>query len=244
MLKKHPVRHSQLGRVIFFMENKSWYAVITADVLYDKNLTDRQKLLFAVIGNMSNERGYCFATNAFFAEMFSVTTRSIQNDIEALETAGYIGRVVNLKPNGDVDYRALTPCNILRTPVKDSSSPHEKYFTPPMKNSSYIITKNNNKENNKKNNNMPDSVFEEFWKAYDKKVNKADSYRLWKKIDPKLYHTIITRAAQYRKTFTDQTYQKHPDKWLRGQCWENEIAVPKNTYIDPIKTNNSQTNWG
>lgn len=127
---------------------KNWYAVITADVLYDKELTPRQKLLVAIISNLSNDKGYCFATNAYFAEMLQCSVSSIQRDLNVLEEK-YIGRVVKLKSNGEVDHRALTP-------VSHMGRPHSTSDTTPHSTSDTY----NNKEFNNKSNNYHNCDFE------------------------------------------------------------------------------------
>ncbi len=98
------------GWVLFFMENhnKSWYAVITADILFDKRLSDKQKLLVAVISNLSNEKGYCFASNAYLAQMLDCDKLTISRNISTLEEFGYINRVLILESTGDVKIRCLT----------------------------------------------------------------------------------------------------------------------------------------
>lgn len=128
-----------------FMDNKNWYAVITADVLYCKTLTPRQKLLAAAIANMSNNKGYCFASNKHFAEMMDCSPRSIQRDLSVLEQQGHIGRVVILKENGEVDYRALTPfggvvSQMTRGTVTDDIRGH-------VTDDTYNNKENNNREN-------------------------------------------------------------------------------------------------
>lgn len=100
--------------------SKNWYAVLTADVLYSKNLTSRQKLLVAVVANLANEKGYCFASNSHFADMMQCSVRSIQRDLDVLEAEGFLGRVVKLKHNGEVEFRILTPmtpASLVVTPV-------------------------------------------------------------------------------------------------------------------------------
>lgn len=93
---------------------KSWYAVITAEVLYSPDLTPRQKLLCAVIGNLANEKGFCFASNQYFAEMMDCSVPSIQRDLRTLENHSFINRVVKVKPSGEVEFRALTPMSLVR----------------------------------------------------------------------------------------------------------------------------------
>ena len=44
------------------MKQPSYYAIISAEVRYDKNLTPHAKLLYAEITALLNMNGECFAT--------------------------------------------------------------------------------------------------------------------------------------------------------------------------------------
>lgn len=65
-------------------------AVIPGEVRYDKRLSPIQKLLYAEIRALSGRYGYCFATNAYFAELFYRTDRTISRMIAKLADCGYI----------------------------------------------------------------------------------------------------------------------------------------------------------
>jgi hypothetical protein len=127
--------------------NKNWYAVITADILYDKRLNSRQKVLMAVISNLSNEKGYCFASNDHFSEMLNCSISSIQRDLSVLEESKYLGRVVKLRPNGEVEIRVLTP-------IAPMNLPHS---TDDMGGGSTGAMYNNKDINNKVNSKPPTS---------------------------------------------------------------------------------------
>ena len=69
---------------------KSYYAVLPANVRYDKDLTPNAKLLYAEITSLCNDKGYCWATNKYFAELYGVSKVSISNWISELERKGYL----------------------------------------------------------------------------------------------------------------------------------------------------------
>lgn len=73
------------------MENqKNYYAIIPADVRYDKRLTPNAKLLYGEITALCNEKGYCWAGNEYFSELYSVSKTSISKWIKQLSDYNYI----------------------------------------------------------------------------------------------------------------------------------------------------------
>ena len=47
---------------------RTYYAVIPAYVRYDKDLTPNAKLMFGELTALSNDKGYCYASNKYFSE--------------------------------------------------------------------------------------------------------------------------------------------------------------------------------
>ena len=72
----------------------SYYSILPAVVRYDKNLTDKAKLLYSEITCLCNKEGYCFATNNYFANLYNCTPRAIQFTISKLQEKGYIKIIV------------------------------------------------------------------------------------------------------------------------------------------------------
>lgn len=107
------------------MERPSYYAVIPADIRYDKNLTDKEKLLYGEITALSNQEGYCWASNEYFANLYGSSIRTIKGAITKLEENGYLKREFVYKKNSkEVEKRLLYP-------VTKISLPGEKNFTTP-----------------------------------------------------------------------------------------------------------------
>ena len=72
----------------------SYLSILPAVVRYDKDLTDKAKLLYSEITCLCNKEGYCFATNNYFANLYNCTPRAIQFTISKLQEKGYIKIIV------------------------------------------------------------------------------------------------------------------------------------------------------
>ncbi len=69
---------------------RSYYAIIPANVRYDKNLKDKAKLLYGEITALCNEQGYCWATNTYFAELYGIAKETVSRLIKNLADQKYI----------------------------------------------------------------------------------------------------------------------------------------------------------
>lgn len=69
---------------------RNYYAVIPANVRYDKRLKLIARLLYGEITALCNEKGYCWASNRYFAELYEVSNNTISSAISQLEEFGHI----------------------------------------------------------------------------------------------------------------------------------------------------------
>lgn len=67
-----------------------WYWVLPNEVLFNKDLSDKQKLLFCLISSLCAEKWYCWATNKFLWEKLGVWERTISNSIKVLNEMWFI----------------------------------------------------------------------------------------------------------------------------------------------------------
>lgn len=130
-----------------------YYAVIPAEVRYDRNLTPNARLLYAEITALLNDEGYCFASNAHFAELYEVKERTVSGWISELRKRGYITVFVDRDTDGKVT------CRKIRVAVSaPDGQPVEEIFHTPGKsfregveeNFQYTNLSNTNIKENKK----------------------------------------------------------------------------------------------
>ena len=71
-------------------ECPSYYAIIPADVRYDKRLKANAKLLYGEITTLTHKEGYCWATDRYFAQLYDVGRNTVNIWIQSLKNYGYI----------------------------------------------------------------------------------------------------------------------------------------------------------
>lgn len=100
------------------MKQPNYYAIISAEVRYDKNLTANAKLLYAEITALLNMNGECFATNKYFSNLYGKSIVTISKWIGELIVNGYISSSYIYKQGTkEIDRRYLS---ILKGGIKEN----------------------------------------------------------------------------------------------------------------------------
>lgn len=133
--------------------NKGYYAIIPADVRYDVRLTPNAKLLYGEITALCNEKGFCWAMNEYFADLYSVSKVSVSKWVGNLRDCGYIEVQMQYKEGTkqitNRYIRLATPIKeILGTPIKKSLIPSQRKVKDPIKEKFKDNTTVNNTINN------------------------------------------------------------------------------------------------
>lgn len=130
------------------MENKNYYAIIPAPVRYCKNLKANEKLMYGELTALSNDKGFCFASNEYFSNLYDVSKTSISKWISNLEKNGFIKIKMIYEPGTkQIKQRRIYIAPLL----KKTSIPIEENFNTPIEEKLkdiYILTNNNNINNN------------------------------------------------------------------------------------------------
>ena len=234
------------------MEQPNFYAIIPAIVRYDKQLKANEKLLYGEITSLANAKGYCYANNNYFAQLYDVSIDTVSRWIAHLERLGFINTVV-LKKEGNK--RKIYICEVIvkdkDLPTKKSIPTDEKVDTPIDKK----VEHNNTSINNIKN------IFG-FWNSKGIINHKKLSSDFEKVIDTAIkkygVENIMLAIERYSQAYFDTNfYYKHRwnllnflkqgngiSNWLDdGQIWNNYSPATKvPTHARTAVPDSQQTN--
>ena len=88
----------------------SYYAIIPANVRYDKNVCPNAKLLYGEITALCNQKGFCKENNSHFSSLYGVSNTSVSKWIKQLADSGYIeSRIMYKMGTKEVIGRVLIP---------------------------------------------------------------------------------------------------------------------------------------
>jgi uncharacterized phage protein (TIGR02220 family) len=188
---------------------KSYYAIIPANVRYDTELTPNAKLLYGEITALCNEKGYCWANNAYFAELYGVSKTSISNWVNKLVEKGYISSEMKYKGGTKEIFNRYL--RIVNDPIK------EKFNTPIKEN-----FKDNNTSFNTTSNNTKEYIpYGDIISYLNTKT--SSSYKETTKSTKDLI------KARWKDGFTLEDFQKVID--IKSEEWLNDSKM--NTYLRP-----------
>lgn len=231
---------------------KSYYAIIPANVRYDKELNGNAKLLYGEITALANSQGYCWATNGYFAELYQVSERTITRMIASLESKGYINSIVikdgyktirhiylahvdktvhvDVDKNVHVDADKVVHLNIDKNvyPEHDKNVYHNNTTINNTKNNTI---NNTDKKTNKKKSDL-ENQFESLWKEYPRKLGSKkkarESYVKAIKSGNVTYEQVQYGIEMYKKYIDyhniSEEFIKHGSTWFNQECWSNDYT--------------------
>ncbi len=230
-------------------ENPNYYAIIPAEVRYDKDLSSTAKLLYAEITSLCSKSGECWASNEYFSNLYSTSERTISRLLKLLKDKNYISiELIYKSKSKEIEKRAIKLANVGID--KNVEGYRQKCQEGIDKNVFYPIDKNVqenniNNINNTSINNIPPIIphrrcivdkkgniqFDYFWKLYPRKEKKSNA-KSWfekSKISDELFELIISKLELFKKTESwnkdDGKYIPYAITWLNQKRWEDEIKL-------------------
>lgn len=209
-------------------EHRSYYAIIPANVRYDKRLKPNTKLLYGEITALCNERGFCWAGNEYFADLYGVNKETISRWVSDLIKFGYLNREIIYKEGTNQIINRYLRINQYPIDEKRNTPIDEK-------------VKDNNTLFNNTNNNIDHSSskmkndFDKLWKLYPRKKGKIAAFKHYKKAikdgatNKQIQDGILSYKKEIETKKIEESYIKHGSTWFSNRGWEDEYDYSVNT---------------
>lgn len=210
-------------------EKPNYYAVIPANIRYDDRICANAKLLYGEITALCNEKGFCWAGNEYFANLYKTTKNSISRWIRQLKEKDYIRvQIFYKKDSKEIDKRIIAISNpypinkIDNTPCEKSQSiPIDKNVNTPYQKSQYPIDKNVKENTTSINNINNNNIYSRVIEYLNQKTSKN-----FKSTTQKTKKLI---QARLNDNFTIQDFYKVID--TKTKEWINDKVMSK--YLRP-----------
>ena len=129
----------------------NYYTIMPAEIRLDKRLSPFDKILYSDILTLSSKKGYCYATNKYFAQVYQMSISSISQTISKLVELGYIKRFYEYKENSKmIERRKLY--------VAENYTGSIKNLTVPIVENKKQGIGENSQDNNINMNNIKDNI--------------------------------------------------------------------------------------
>lgn len=220
------------------MQNKSYYAIIPASVRYDNELSANAKLLYGEITALCNEKGFCWANNDYFEELYGVGKRSIQRWIDSLVDRGYLLRNFLKNETGAIVGRCLSISQYLPEGVVSNdtgvvskmSYPYDKNDTGGMTKMTPIIIQDNNTINIKEKYQKKSNGFSDLINEYTDNESLREAFQAFiemrKKINKPLTEYALKLKFKDLDKLTTNVYMKVKIvNQSVGNCWQDFYAL-------------------
>lgn len=223
------------------MDNKSYYAIIPANIRYDQELSANAKLLYGEITALCNEKGFCWASNEYFEELYGVGKRSVQRWIDSLVDRGYLLRNFLHNETGALVGRCLSisqnlPEGVVTfddVGVTKMSYPYDKNDTGGMTKMTPIIIHNNNTINKKKTIQKKSDEIEGLIDSYSENEELKGALLAFVEMRAKINKPLTEYALKLRMKDLDKLTRNEAMKikivnQSVANCWQDFYALKGN----------------
>jgi hypothetical protein len=221
------------------------FATIPRAVLHDSTLPSHAKMVYLVLSSHVGGKETVWPSHKTIAEIAGISVTQVKRMLQLLRGAGLVDWIER-KPEKRVqlsnEYWLLAGSNPApekvvvppgprptRTPSHQDPVPPEGGRGPGRATERESLNKPTTGSIKRLPTNI-NALFDRFWAAYPRKVEKAKAMKLFadkvrKDVDPEV---IIAGAERYRRDPNrEDEFTKHPTTWLNGGCWDDEPLPPR-----------------
>lgn len=212
-------------------ESSNYYSIIPMEVLLDKKLSDKAKLIYAELSSLDSKAGFAWCSNKYLAELFDISVWTVSKCIQELAAGKYI-KCEYETDNARKIYINKVLSKITRPIVKNHTTSCEKPHDPIVKNANKesideIVNKESIKENitvgavapHKREKFVPPTLEEV--KAYiAEKGYKVDAEKWWNYYDSKDWYIGKNKMVKWKSavaTWNTRNYDEERKIKLEAQ---------------------------
>ena len=248
-------------------EKPSYWAVLPAAVRYDPTITAGARLLYAEISSLTDARGYCWASNSYFQQLYGISEPTVQRYLRALKAGGYIR--IQDGDGGQGRRKIYAGVNPLKNdgvddnPIKNDGVTPSKLTPNPVKNDTQ------NKKEIRKENDPPKAPqgagadfepkkapdwkperFAKFWDYYPLHKSKQRAIRAWDKLKPSdellavigraLARQIAESKRKAERERRPWEWKTHAATYLNDARWTDELEGRASEGVGPYRTDDRE----
>ena len=230
------------------------YGFIAKKVMRDKDINVISKAVYSYICSYSGKGKDAFPSQKLICFDLNISKDTLSKYMKELKNKKYI-TVKQSKEEGKFARNIYTvniaPCMVSSDTVSTDTETIG-YGEVDTNNNSFNNNNKSNNTNNKDNSaiNKIDNKkkkrdegytddFLMFWKLYDKSVNKPKTFALWKKknFSEEELKEVMKKVKLYVENTPEKRFRKNPERYVRDNCWEDEVIVKTDKFKKPTETN-------
>lgn len=226
-------------------EEPNYYAIIPANIRYDEDLIQGSKLLYGEITALSNQKGFCWANDMYFANLYKVSKKTIQTWLKSLEVRGYLTREVIYKEgSNEIVSRYIRLCAYpsnenVHTPMHEKVRDNNTSINTTINNTSNknILSSSDEQDDtpNLKETNLDKlkTDFELIWTEYPKnrRKDKQKCFTRYKNAlkDGDSHEDILAGLMRYKKEISNKQtaneFIRLSSTWFNNKNWNDDYDI-------------------
>ncbi|MDW8551099.1 helix-turn-helix domain-containing protein [Staphylococcus nepalensis] len=206
------------------------YGLVFKRVMKDTSISIEAKALYSYLSAYAGANETAFPGVSLICHELNISDKRFQKYRKQLEDNGYLSIKRERTNNGfskniyTIEHNPVSGHFVPVQNLPGRNLPGQNVGT--TINSSTINSITNNSQTiNTSATDVTRERFENWWKLYDKKLDKKKAFSLFKSALKKhSYETVMDGTREYLKTITNKQYQKYPKTFLSQESYMNDFT--------------------
>lgn len=208
----------------------SGYGLVFKRVMKDTDISIEAKALYSYLSAYAGANETAFPGVSLICHELNISDKRFQKYRKQLEDNGYLSIKRERTSNGfskniyTIEHNPVSGHFVPVQNLPGRNLPGQNVGT--TINSSIINSNTNNSQTiNTSATDVTREHFENWWKLYDKKLDKKKAFSLFKSsLKKHSYEKIMNGTRDYLKTITNKQYQKYPKTFLGQESYMNDFT--------------------